>query len=258
MSLTGMFPQLAAHFGGQVDLGPPSGVGDVASYDTSNYLFTAEVPANVQVVAGGARVGEEATPSGGKRFTFASAAVRDFPVYTGTWKVTTEKAGGVNVSAYTLEGDEANGKIALGVASRALTELGKRFGPYPWTDFSVVEQPLLDGAGGIEYPTVVGVASMVYRSQQSFGSLGALMGPQQKLGSHESNVGISDKMMEFTVAHEVAHQWWSSIVGSDSCTGIPPSTKRSRSTRPRSTWRPSAARPPAPKRSPTWWPSTSR
>ena len=215
MALTGMFPQLAAHFGGQVDLGPPSGIGDVASYDTSNYLFTAEVPANVQVVAGGARVGEEATPSGGKRYTFAAAAVRDFPIYMGNWKLTTEKAGAVTVNAYTLEGDEAQGKVALGVASRALTELGKRLGPYPWTDYSVVEQPLLDGAGGIEYPTVVGFASMVYRSQQSLGALGSLMGPQQKLGSHDPNVGISDKMMEFTVAHETAHQWWSSLIGSD-------------------------------------------
>jgi aminopeptidase N len=121
----------------------------------------------------------------------------------------------VQVTAYTLPGDEANGKIVLGIAARALTEFGKRFGAYPWTELSVVEQPLSDGAGGIEYPTVIGVASLVYRSQQSMGSLGALFGPQQKLGSHSTNVGFSDKLIEFAVAHEVAHQWWSSLVGSD-------------------------------------------
>ena len=215
LALTGMFPQLAAHFGGRPDLAAPSGIGDIASYDTANYLLTLEVPADTQVVAGGVRLGEEATPTGGKRFTYAAAAVRDFPIYAANrWKVTSEKSGAVTVSAYTLQGDEGSGKVVLGVATRALAEFSRRFGAYPWAQFSVVEQPLTGGAGGIEYPTVVGVASMLYRTGQMDG-LGALFGPRSKLGSHASNVGLSDKLLEFAVAHEVAHQWWSSLVGSD-------------------------------------------
>ena len=216
LALTGMFPQLAAHFAGAVDLAAPTGVGDVASYDLSNYLFTATVPASFTVVAAGARVGEEAAPSGEKRFTFAAAAVRDFPIYAGDgWKSTSETRDGLTVTAYTLQGDEASGKVALGVASRALADFSKRFGPYPWTSLSVVEQPLTDGAGGIEYPTVIGVASMLYRGDQNLGPFGALFGKQQKLGSHATNVGLSEKMLETAVAHEVAHQWWSILVGSD-------------------------------------------
>lgn len=216
LALTGLFPQLAAHFAGGVDVSPPTGIGDVASYDLSNYLVTVEVPANTTVVGAGAKIGEEATPEGGKRYSFAAAAVRDFPLYAGTaWRETTQKAGPVTVTAYTLPGDEASGKIALGIAVRALEDFSKRFGPYPWIDLRVVEQPLTDDAGGIEYPTVIGVATMLYRTQQSLGPMGALFGPKQVPGSHDPNVGLADKMLELGVAHEVAHQWWAIMVGSD-------------------------------------------
>lgn len=216
LALTGLFPQLAPHLSGGVELGPPSGVGDVATYDLSNYLVTAEVPANTTVVAAGAKIGEEATPEGGKRYSYAAAAVRDFPIYAGTrWVTTSQKAAGATVTAFTLAGDEASGKIVLGIAARALEDFSKRFGPYPWTDLRVVEQPLTDNAGGIEYPSVIGVSTMLYRTNQTLGPMGALFGPKQMPGSHETNVAYGDKMLEFAVAHEVAHQWWSVLVGSD-------------------------------------------
>ena len=79
----------------------------------------------------------------------------------------------------------------------------------------MVEQGLNDGAGGIEYPTVVGLATLVFRADQGMGPLGALFRPQAQLGSTTANLSLSDKLLEFTVAHEVAHQWWSILVGSD-------------------------------------------
>ncbi len=62
---------------------------------------------------------------------------------------------------------------------------------------------------------MVGVASLLYRTQTAMGPMAALMTPQAQLGSHSANLNISDKLLEFAVAHEVAHQWWSTLVGSD-------------------------------------------
>jgi hypothetical protein len=216
LALTGLFPQVAARIPGGFDVDVPSGIGDVASYDLSNYLFSATVPQGTRVVAGGVELGNAPQPSGKQQFSFAGAALRDFPVYASAqWKESSATAGAVKVRGYFLPGDELNGKKALDTAARALKEFAGRFGPYPWTEFKVVEQGLNDGAGGIEYPTVIGLATLVFRTDQGMGPMGALFRPQAQLGSTTANLSLSDKLLEFTVAHEVAHQWWSILVGSD-------------------------------------------
>jgi hypothetical protein len=218
LALTGMFPQLAAHTDEGWDTASPSGIGDVAGYDIANYLFTATVSAGLKVITGGIQLGEAPTPDGRTQITSASAAVRDFPVYASSrWIETSTKSGDIKVTAYTLPGDEENGKKVLDAAAKSLKLFASKFGSYPWAEFKVVEQALTDGAGGIEYPTLVGVATLLYRSEHMLGPYAAIMGgnSQQKLGSHEAQLTMSDKLLEFAVAHEVAHQWWSSLIGSD-------------------------------------------
>jgi hypothetical protein len=102
----------------------------------------------------------------------------------------------------------------LVVDSVALLIFEGRFGPYPYTELVVVLAPLTGGAGGIEFSGLIAVASMLYRPFSADDALGKLLG---MLGG-EANPAkeVFDEMLEFTTAHEVAHQWWYSLVGSDS------------------------------------------
>jgi aminopeptidase N len=82
--------------------------------------------------------------------------------------------------------DQAEARAMLLTASRALEVYGKRFGPYPFSEFDVVVRPGL--SGGIEYPGLIYVGP---------GMRGGALG------------------RDFLVAHETAHQWWYSLVGDD-------------------------------------------
>ncbi len=68
----------------------------------------------------------------------------------------------------------------------ALTLYSRLFGPYPYQELDVVETPAR--AGGIEYPTLVVISDRLYTGHPR---------------------------LEWVVAHEVAHQWWYGMVGSD-------------------------------------------
>lgn len=78
----------------------------------------------------------------------------------------------------------AAGARALTIAADALAVYEARFGAYPYRSLSVFESP--SPIGGIEYPTSIGVE------------------PQSDATYYE-----------WLVAHEVAHQWWYGMVGSD-------------------------------------------
>ncbi len=81
------------------------------------------------------------------------------------------------------------------VAARAGLELAREsvriydsaFGPYPFSELDMVQTPTT--AGGIEYPGVFVVATNVWNKD--------------------------DEFFQFVIAHEAAHQWWYSLVGSD-------------------------------------------
>ena len=119
-----------------------------------------------------------------------SGPMRDFMVaMSADYRVVTQTVDDVNVRSFYIPSDEAGGKRALKVASDALRVYSRRFGAYPFAELDVVETGTR--AGGIEYPGLVVIASNLY-GQPSEGSY-----------------------FDFVVAHEVAHQWWYSLVGND-------------------------------------------
>jgi len=95
--------------------------------------------------------------------------------------------------------DRAAGERALDVAAASLADYERRFGPYPYPTLGVAEAAIVGGAGGVEWSGFVTIASMFYKSS-----------------STPMPAGVTDSMLEFVVAHEVAHQYWHGLVGSDS------------------------------------------
>jgi hypothetical protein len=136
--------------------------------------------------------------------TVTASLVRDFAVFASReFVMQSRQVGDVTVRAYFLERDASSGAEVLDTAGQALRVFERRFGPYPYTDLDVVEAPLVGGAGGAEFSGLVSVASMLYRPLTIDTSALGLLG------------GSQGSPLEFTTAHEVAHQYWYGLVGSD-------------------------------------------
>ena len=218
-SLAGMLPMVAPlNAQGELMAGP-SGIGDLGSFDPSAFLFSLTVPRGSVVVAPGNRVGEVPEPQGRVRYSYAVAGARDFPLLvTRGFEVASKKVGEVTVESHFDARDQASGKAVLEHAAAALKELEARLGPYPYTSFRVVEARLAGGAGGMEFPGLITVGMALYRGAvDPFSAVGmpgvqgnplfkSLLGDLQPLFAHT---------LEFTVDHEVAHQYWAMLVGND-------------------------------------------
>ncbi|XXF76592.1 M1 family aminopeptidase [Myxococcaceae bacterium GXIMD 01537] len=228
LSLVGVVP-LAPPLDGDGKPGAgPTGIGDLALYEPSHVLATITVPSGWAVHATGAPMGEVPERDGRVRFAFAAGAVRDFPVFVSRgYEKATTSSGGVTVESHYAAGDAKAGKRVLEYARSSLAEYERRLGPLPYTHFRVVQAPLSGGAGGMEFPGLVTVATSLYRgATDPGGALGAFQGMgamQQMLGAMGgqgqgplAQLGQTlERTLEFTVAHEVAHQYFAGMVGSD-------------------------------------------
>ncbi len=103
------------------------------------------------------------------------------------------------VCVWTVRLGEGAARLLLQTALSALSFFEDAFGAYPWDHLDVVEQRLLGGAGGMEH------AGLVTVSPLPFGSGGSL-------GVWEA---VGQPVLRFVTVHEVAHQWWFALVGSD-------------------------------------------
>ncbi len=95
----------------------------------------------------------------------------------------------VRFHALPSSGARTSPGIALEMITAAFGVFSDQFGPYPFTEFDVVDAPV--SIGGYEFP------GMVYVDDQL-----------RRVGS------LAD--YRYIVAHEVAHQWWYGLVGNDS------------------------------------------
>ena len=210
--LVDWYPQLAARAGGRWDRQEPGPLGDAARADPSAALVTLTMPRGHRAIGAGVALGQHALESGKEVATFAMAGLRGalgLAVLRGAAEATADVAlpalsggagpgkaalpgAGVHLRAASLHG-QAGAEALLSCARDALRELSRRFGPYPWSDLALAEVPLTGGAGGVELPGL----ALVARGLAGEGSVAPA------------------GMLEFTCHHEVAHQWFPAVVGSD-------------------------------------------
>jgi hypothetical protein len=162
--------------------------GDVGYSDTALYQVSVTAPEGWTVAASGSTVGYETGPEGQVTWHLVSGPMRDFNlVLSRRFDVLAETVEGVAVHSYFLPEDAAGGERALRWATDSLALFDRLFGPYPFAEFDVVATPTT--AGGIEYP---GLIVMPIRSYDEEGGF-----------------------FQLAMIHEVAHQWWYSLVGND-------------------------------------------
>lgn len=173
----------------------PSPNGDLTYADESFYLVKVSAPKGLTLVTTGQTISSD---NGGEvqTLSIASGPARDFylvasPDYTEI----SQTFGEVTIHSYAPTNFKKGAQLALDVASRAIKDYGARYAPFPYTEFDIVSTPTL--ALGIEYPGMVAIASRLYDVDADY------RGTPTRI------------YMESTVAHEVGHQWFYSLVGDD-------------------------------------------
>lgn len=185
VNLTEWYPFVVPYIGGWV-LHDEYYLGEHLVYDAADF----EV--NVKVTEGNitfAASGVSEPNSEWTRFrlygarTFALSASDQFRVVDAT-------AGGAQIRSYYYPGYETQALAILNAAVRAVDLYSAKFAPYPYGSLNIVQADLNDG---MEYDGLVFLATKFYNEYN---------------GSARSNlvtIGV----------HEIAHQWWFGLVGSD-------------------------------------------
>jgi hypothetical protein len=139
---------------------------------------------------------------GPRRHTYAIRDARDY-AFAVAPRFTTLRArtdDGVRVEVMSTRGGQADD--ALKAARRALERYDEAFGPYPWR--RLVLAPTTSLLGGDEYPGLAFIGRAWLRGPNRW-ELRAL-----RSGRPDRWFGV-----RYVVSHEVAHQWFYALVGSD-------------------------------------------
>ncbi len=188
-TLSGWFPMLAVYDQDGWNLDAVSNIGDFVYSDAAYFTVDLTTPGDLVVAATGVL---QIIQQSGDRITrrYSSGPGRDFAVVMSPdFKIEQVSVDGVTVTSYFLPGHEHAGAEALQIASASLKIYDSLFGPYPYSEFDIVEAPLRY-ALGVEFPGLVLVRSNLYDQPE-------------------------DPVFVTTATHETAHQWWYNVVGND-------------------------------------------
>jgi hypothetical protein len=203
VALAQWLPMVAAIWKGDFDRGKPSGIGDSSFFDLSSFRGTVDLPAEYRVAVPGVVLREERV--GARRHTsFALADARDVAVFAAKdFRVADATEGHIAVHSIYRSGRGEPGQAVMQTARGALAAFTRAFGPYPYRSLVAVEVPLRGGAGGAEFPGLIAIGGFLYGE------------PGQLPEGINFNPSFLASLREFTVAHEVAHQWWALQVASN-------------------------------------------
>jgi hypothetical protein len=177
-------PLLAVAGPGGPALEPYTDLGDPFYSLSAAWSVRLDVPARLTAATTGALHGERALAHGMKRLRIAAAHARDFAIVIGDFAVqTTRTATGVTLRRYSRRNSDASAAGAtLGVARAAVEAYTNWFGPPGVSEIDILPGPSALGSfgSGMEFPGLV----------------------------------LSPDSAQFA-AHEIAHQWWYSLIGND-------------------------------------------
>jgi hypothetical protein len=206
VSLVGLMPMIPPERGGQLFEGP-SGIGDLGSFDPSNFIISVTAPTAWRVVSNGLAMGEVPTGGGSVRYVYTVAAARELPLFLlKNAKVTSRHVGEIDVETVLLGGDSKLGEQVSEHAGQALATLESRLGPYPYKTLRVVEMRLVNGAGGMEFPGLVTVSSSLLSGESNPLAALGMSGDQGKLVQLMMGPALKQLMkdtLEFT-----RRCWW--------------------------------------------------
>lgn len=184
-ALGNVFPTLAVYEEGAWRTEAYVSVGDPFQSECANWTVRLTMPRGYQAAASG--YAEAAMQGDTQTLQWRSEAVRDFAlVLSDQWQTAQGMAGDTLVTAYAREKSRAEEMVRY--AQQALTVFEAHYGAYLYPSLTLAETDF--PFGGMEYPRMAMIGASLTRS--------------------------GGQSLEWTVAHETAHQWWYAMVGSDS------------------------------------------
>ena len=150
------YPKMAVYDRGRWDTEPWHANAEFF-HDFGDYDVSITLPENYVVAGAGVPTGEEPGANGTKTLRFSSANVTDYAFAASPdFETRTARSGDVEIAVFTLPEHAAAAPIYVDTAVRSLELFGGWFGAYPWPRLTVVDVPdNANGAGGMEYPTLV-------------------------------------------------------------------------------------------------------
>ena len=193
--LDGFYPLLAIYRDGTWHTNITSPNGDIKYEVMSLYQVWLTAPKKFKVISTG-MIADHEEHKDTQTLHMVAGPVREFYLAASDQFITSErKVGGVTLLSTGLNGTEEAVEQALDIGEGAINTYGEHFGPYPYSELDVVSTPMQ--ALGMEYPGVSTVTTSLY---QAGGTTSGL--PNRTL-------------LESVVAHEIGHQWFFNLVGSD-------------------------------------------
>ncbi|MFA9565378.1 MAG: M1 family aminopeptidase, partial [Acidimicrobiales bacterium] len=200
----------------------PTGYGDIGAFPTAVICATVRTPAGFTVVSGGPD--DDRTTVGDQTISrLSGVGLRDLALVVAADVQTVHRVVG-DVTVRVVGDPEAPLDDVLTETVDSLVALNEAFGPYPWTELDVVATPLGAGVGGMEWPGMVWIEQGIFADDPL--GMGGMVDMMEGLdldglGLDELNLddlGLEaiDSVREWTVAHEVGHQWWHAVLGNDS------------------------------------------
>ena len=184
INLVNWYPFIVPYEGGWV-LYDPMPWGEHLIYDASDIELNIKKDSDVMIAAG-------ATPDQNGEWTrYRLYGARTLALSASDeFLVSESSVGNIAVRSYYFNGYKTGGEGILLLGTQAIETFSAQFAPYPHQTLAIVQTDLHDG---MEYDGLVFLATDFY-SQYTGGSRGNL-----------ATIGV----------HEIAHQWWYGLVGSD-------------------------------------------
>lgn len=180
LSLTGFYPQLCALIDGEWFYRNYSPIGDPYFSDTANYEAHFNLPDECEYICSGQNY---TTQLNGETFVTTNAKnIRDFAIVISPVLTKTQTLYNDIQISYLGESTQV-----IDYAKKAIDTYSELYGEYPYDTLSLASVPFV--AGGMEYGSLCVISDT-----------------------------LMDSDIELVTAHEIAHQWWYSAVGSNNLT----------------------------------------
>jgi hypothetical protein len=208
------------------------GNGDIGNYAAGSFYATLHVPSTWTLISSG-RTLKRSEQGVLTTYVEVGSGLRDFGVYLGKgMKTSQRRIDGVTIRTWARPEHAERLGAVTDTAAAALRLFSESFGRQPWPELDVVETPLGAGIGGMEWPGMVWIAPDAFSGGvPGLGKLGEIFGEDTadllgrlidsdelaELGLGSTLAGL-ETTADFVLVHEIAHEWWFALVGSDSLT----------------------------------------